>query len=61
VFLLARRFAPAFSRVTAVAFLVGFGCVAAGGGATWANLTFTAAIILVFGWVSALAVAEYRR
>lgn len=61
VMLLARRFQPAFSRVTAVAFLIGFGCVAAGGGATWSILTFTAAIIAVFGWVTALAVAEYRR
>ncbi len=61
VMLLARRFQPVFSRVTAVAFLIGFGCVASGGGATWSILTFTAAIILVFGWVTALAVAEYRR
>jgi hypothetical protein len=60
-FLLARRFAPTYSRLTAVIFLVGFGCVAAGGGAVWANLAFTAAIVLAWSWVTALAVTEYRR
>ncbi|WP_283136352.1 DUF998 domain-containing protein [Rhizohabitans arisaemae] len=60
-FLLARRFAPALTRIVAVVFLIGWGCVAAGGGAVWANLAFTASIIVVWGWLTAFAVHEYRR
>ncbi|RAY15558.1 DUF998 domain-containing protein [Actinomadura craniellae] len=59
-FLLARQFAPVWTRAVAVAFLAGFGCIATGGGAVWANLVFTGAIILVWGWVTALAADEYR-
>lgn len=61
MFLLAGRFAPRTSRIVAAVFLAGFGCVAAGGGAVWATLAFTGGIILVWGWMTALAVAEYRR
>lgn len=61
MFLLARRFAPGFSRIAAVVFLAGFLAMAAGGGAAWSVLVFTGAIVLAWGWVTALAVAEYRR
>lgn len=62
-FVLARRYArdrvrhlPTFSRVTGVAFLGGFFCVASGGGSVIANLLFTATVMLVLGWMSATAV-----
>lgn len=62
-FVLARRYAregvrqlPTFSRVTGVAFLGGFLCVASGGGSVIANLLFTATVMLVLGWMSATAV-----
>ncbi|GAB2808715.1 hypothetical protein GCM10022221_02570 [Actinocorallia aurea] len=60
-FPLARRFSPLVSRVAGGAMAAGFGCVAAGGGAVWANLAFTAAVIGIMGWMSALALHEYRR
>jgi Protein of unknown function (DUF998) len=44
-----------FSRATGVLFLAGFVAVAAGAGATWSNVAFTAAVVLVWSWVSALA------
>jgi hypothetical membrane protein len=49
-----------FARVTGVVFLAGFGAVVAGGGAVWANLAFTAAVILAWAWVSTLAIHLYR-
>jgi hypothetical protein len=63
-FVIARRLADpawaAFSRATGVAVLAGFLCVAAGAGQTWANLTFTAAVIASWAWLCALAVHLYR-
>jgi hypothetical membrane protein len=50
-----------FSRVTGVAFLAGFAGVASGGGSAALNLAFTAAIVLVWAWMSAVAVHLYRR
>jgi hypothetical protein len=50
----------AFSRTTGVLFLLGFATVAAGAGAVWANLSFTAAVILVWVWLSLLSVRLYR-
>ena len=44
-----------FSRTTGVLFLAGFVAVAAGAGAAWSNLAFTAAVVLAWSWVSALA------
>jgi hypothetical protein len=44
-----------FSRATGVLFLAGFVAVAAGAGAAWSNLAFTAAVVLAWSWVSALA------
>jgi hypothetical membrane protein len=65
---LARRFAAAgsrglavFSVVTGVAFLAGFIGVASSGGAVAMNLAFTGAIVLVWAWMSVVAVHLYRR
>jgi hypothetical protein len=44
-----------FSRATGVLFLAGFVAVAAGAGAAWSNVAFTAAVVLAWSWVSALA------
>jgi hypothetical protein len=67
-FVVARRFAAerrrrwaAFSRLTGALFLAGFVAVAAGGGAPAANLAFTAAVVLAWCWVSAVAAHLYRR
>ncbi|MFK4099066.1 DUF998 domain-containing protein [Streptomyces sp. NPDC019531] len=56
---LARHFAAAglrgwamFSRITGSVFLAGFVALAGSGGAAWANLTFTAAILLAWAWLS---------
>jgi hypothetical protein len=49
-----------FSRVTGVAFLGGFLCVASGAGNVAANLFFTMAVVLVFAWIAVVAVHEYR-
>ena len=42
----------AFSLVTGVLFLLAFGALAAGGGAAWSLLSFTAAVILASAWIS---------
>jgi hypothetical membrane protein len=64
---LGRRFAAearpgwaAYSRITAVVFLAGFALMAGSGGARVAIVGFTAAIILTWSWVSAVAVDSYR-
>ena len=64
----ARRFAAegrrgwaSFSRATGVAFLAAFAGVASGAGSAAINLAFTAAVVLAWAWVSALAVHLYRR
>ena len=56
----ARRLA-AFSRATGVIFLAGFAMVASGGGSRPANLVFTAAVILIWAWMTTVAVNRYRR
>jgi hypothetical protein len=50
-----------FSQATGLLFLAGFATVAAGGGSAWSNLAFTAAVVLAWSWVSALAAHLYRR
>lgn len=50
-----------FCRFTGGVFLVGFAVVATGGGSRPANLLFTAAVILVWGWMSGVALDRYRR
>jgi len=67
-FAVARRYAAEghrgwarYSRLTGVVFLAGFAMVASGRGSEAANLAFTAAVILVFGWLAAVAAQRYRR
>ena len=50
-----------FSRVTGVVFLAGFAMVASGGASRMANLLFTAAIILIWAWMTTVALDRYRR
>jgi Protein of unknown function (DUF998) len=50
-----RRGWARYSRATGVLFLAGFVAVGAGAGAAWSNLAFTAAVVLAWSWVSALA------
>ena len=66
-FLLARRYADegrrvfaAFSVLTGVVFLTGFGMIASTQGSAVATRVFTAAVILVWGWMAAVAVDRYR-
>lgn len=66
-FVLARRLSSddrrgwaAFSRLTAIVLLAGFGAAATGAGHVAANLAFTAAILFTWAWVSALSVHHYR-
>ena len=42
----------AYSATTGVVFFGSFAAVAAGGGAGWANLTFTAGVVLAWTWLS---------
>jgi Protein of unknown function (DUF998) len=67
-FVLARRFAAegrggwaASSRVAGVAFLVGFAGLSASAGAPWSVVSFIVALVVVFAWISAVAVHWYRR
>ena len=67
-FVIARRFATegrpgwaAYSRVTGVVFLAGFAGIASGAGNAGTVLAFVAAVVLTWGWVSAVAVHLYRR
>jgi len=50
-----------FSRATGVVFLAGFAMVASGGGSRTANLLFTAAVILIWAWMTTVALDRYRR
>lgn len=49
-----------FSRVTGIAFLATFAMLASSGGRPAANLLFTASVILVWTWMSVVAVNRYR-
>ena len=49
-----------YSRSTGVVFLAGFAMVASGKGSQPANLAFVAAVVLVFGWLTAVAAQRYR-
>ncbi|WP_238015496.1 DUF998 domain-containing protein [Dactylosporangium sp. AC04546] len=60
MFAVGKRLLPAYSRATGVVLLAGFACVATGGGAVWANLAFTAAIVLTWTWMSVVAVKLYK-
>ncbi|GII77702.1 hypothetical protein Sru01_26840 [Sphaerisporangium rufum] len=67
-FALARGFAAegrrgwaAFSRITGAVFVVTFAGIASGAGGPATVLPFTAAVILTWTWMAALAVHLYRR
>ncbi|MFI0447970.1 hypothetical protein [Actinomadura sp. 6N118] len=51
----------AYSRTTGALFLAGFVAMSAGAGNTVGNLAFTAAILLVWAWLSALSVHLRKR
>jgi len=66
-FVVARRFASAgnkrwaaYSRATGVLFLAGFAAVASGATGTVPNLAFTAAVVIAWAWVSAIATHVHR-
>jgi hypothetical membrane protein len=56
-----RRGWAAFSRVAGVVFLVGFAGLSASAGAAWSVVGFIVALVVVFAWISAVAVHWYRR
>lgn len=65
-FLVARRYSAdgrtgwaRFSLVAGAVFLAGFAMVASGQGSTAANLGFTAAVLLVLAWLSAVSAQRY--
>ena len=65
-FVLARRYAragrggwAAFSRVTGAAFLAGFALIASTGGSMAGTLVFTAAVVLVWAWLSTVSRDAY--
>jgi len=47
--------------VTGIVFVATFGMLASSGGLPVANLVFTAAVIGVWAWLSAVAVNRYRQ
>jgi hypothetical membrane protein len=49
------------SRVAGVVFLIGFGGLSGSAGAAWGVVGFIVAIVVIFTWVSAVAVHYYRR
>jgi hypothetical membrane protein len=56
----ARRGWAVYSRLTGIVFLAGFAMVASGRGSAAANLAFTAAVVLVFCWLAAVAADRYH-
>lgn len=56
-----RRSWAVSSRVAGIVFLAGFGGIAGSAGASWGVLGFVAAIVVIFGWIAAVAVDQYRR
>lgn len=48
------------SRMIGVSFFTGFAMLAASGGSRTANLLFTAAVVLIWGWIAAVASDRYR-
>jgi hypothetical protein len=56
-----RRGWAAFSWVAGVVFLVGFAGLSASAGASWSVVSFIVALVVVFAWISAVAVYWYRR
>ena len=56
-----QRRAAAASRAVGMVFAVAFAGIASGGGSTAINLGFTAAVIVSYAWLTAVAVGLYRR
>lgn len=56
-----RRAAAIASRVVGIAFLVAFAGLAGGGGSAPTIYTFITAVVLLSGWLTAVAVDRYRR
>jgi hypothetical protein len=56
-----RRGWAAFSTVAGVVLLVGFAGLSASAGAAWSVVGFIVALLVVFAWISAVAVHYYRR
>jgi hypothetical protein len=50
-----------YSRITGVVFLAGFAGIASGSHGALTTLSFTAAVVLAWSWVTALSVRLYRR
>jgi hypothetical protein len=55
-----QRRAAVLARVTGTVFTVAFAGIASGSGSAIVNLAFTAAVIISFGWLMAVAVNLYR-
>ena len=56
-----QRRAAAVSRMVGILFAVAFAGIATGGGNAAINLSFTAAVIASYAWLTAVAVGLYRR
>jgi hypothetical protein len=55
-----RRGWATYTRVSGAVFLAGFVAAAAGANASWGTLSFVAGVLVIFTWISALAVHLYR-
>ncbi|GAA2078747.1 DUF998 domain-containing protein [Actinomadura alba] len=64
-FVVARRFSgtgwAAYSRASGAVFAVSFAAMVVGAGAVWANLTFTAGVLVAWAWLTAVSAHLYRR
>jgi hypothetical membrane protein len=49
-----------FSRVTGAVFLAGFATISAGGGSRISMVTFTAGMLLLWSWLTSVALDQYR-
>jgi hypothetical membrane protein len=49
-----------FSRVTGAVFLAGFAAISSGGGSRISIVTFTACMLLLWTWLSSVALDQYR-
>ena len=56
-----RRGLAVFSRVAGLVFLVGFAGLSASAGASWSVVGFIVALVVVFAWISTVAVHYYHR
>jgi hypothetical protein len=56
-----RRGWARYTRVSGVVFLAGFVAAAAGANASWGTLSFVAGVLVIFTWISAMALHLYRR